>query len=878
MGLIQGIRVRLRLLLERRAADSRADEEIRFHVAMEADRLRREEGLDAREARRRALLAFGGVEKTKEELRDGRGLGWLTGLPLDLKVGARMLSKYPVLTLASALSLAVAVAVAAAWFEFMIDIVRPRLPLPEGERIVTLRNRDLGTATIEPRSLHDFETWRRELRSIQDLAAASTVESSLTTEDGRVGAVDGVRATASLFRLGRVQPLLGRLLTPADLEPGAPPVIVLGHAAWQRLFDGDTAAIGETVRLGAEAATLVGVMPAGFGFPVNEELWMPLRANPLDHERRAGPPLVMLGRLAPGVGLEEARAELALVGERTAAEFPQTHEHLRPEVQLFGRGNDMARPAALLNVPFLLFLVVVSANVATLLFARTARRGSEIAMRSALGASRRRIVLQLVTEALVLTSMAAVLGLTAAHWGLRWGMDLFWEVQQTRPPFWFDSGLSAASVVYVCILAGIGAAIIGGVPALRATRRELRHRLPSAGADAAGMRFGTVATAVIVVQVGLCVAFLPIAILNGRDLLAARRGSDFPAESFLTARLMRPLEEASPARDAATEERETWSAERLDEVRRRLHAQPGVLAVTRTDRLPGLNHPVEPVQLEDASEEIVAQRVLDVDPDFFEVVGASVATGRSFTPADVASRRPVAIVGDAWARETFGGPSAIGARFRYPQRSGEEGNRWYEIVGTVTGIERAVGPGKEVAIFHPLRPAEHSSVHVYLRVADAPETLLPQIPELVAAVDPRVGVADLVPLDDVWRPVERSDAFFVMALGVVAAIILLFALIGIYALMSFTVTQRAREIGIRAALGADPRRIVVSIFSRAMAQIGLGVVAGAVLVSLTVARDPEGLRLVAGVAAAMVVVGLAGCFLPVLRALRIHPTEAFRAE
>lgn len=405
MRILKGLGARLRLLFAPGAAESRMEEEIELHLDLEAERLVREEGLDPREARRRARVAFGGVEQTKEELREGRGLAWLSGLRLDAKLGARMLIKYPVLTLASVL--AVAVALAASWFEFMSGMIRPSIPLPEADRIVQFHNRDLAAAANRPTWLHDLETWSGEVESVVDLSAGAAAEYAVTTESGRVATLQGMRVTPSMFRLVRTQPLLGRGLTESDVDASAEPVAVIGYSAWQRVFDGDPSAVGQTVRLGAEHATVVGIMPDGFGFPVNEEIWTPLRESALRYERRQGPSLLMVGRLAPGATLDEARAELAVVGQRTAAEFPGTHEHIRPDMNRFGRGNHMSGPAALLNIPFLLFVLVVSANIATLLFARTVTRQGELAMRSALGASRRRILLQLMAEALVLTLLAA---------------------------------------------------------------------------------------------------------------------------------------------------------------------------------------------------------------------------------------------------------------------------------------------------------------------------------------------------------------------------------------------------------------------------------------------------------------------------------------
>lgn len=872
MRFIDGLRARLRLLFGREEAESRMEEELRFHIDMEAERLAREEGLEPIEARRRALVSFGGQERYREEMRDGRGLAWLSGLWLDIKLGVRMLVKYPIITAASVLALSIAIALATAWFEFTTDMARPSIPFEEADRIVTLRNRDLAIAdrdfSSEPRAMYDFALWRDELQSVEHLTALSAGDHTVATEDGRYASLRSVRATPSMFQVTREPPLLGRPLTEADDRPGAPLVVLIGHAVWQRLFDGDRSVIGATVRIGAEHGTVVGVMPEGFGFPLNQELWLPLRERPSSFAPREGPPIRVYGRLAPGKTEEEARAELTTIGRRVAADIPASHEHLQPELGRYGRGGGESAIAAVLNIPFLLFLIVVSANVATLLFARTATRESEIAMRSALGASRRRIVVQLIAEALVVTSLAALLGLGLARWGMGWGMDLFFEVQQMAPPFWFDFGLAATTVVYVGILALLGAVIIGGVPGLRVTRGQLWPRFAQPGAGGSGMRFGRVSTAVIVVQVALCVAFIPVAIMNAQELILDRQASDFPAEAFLSGRVMLDAGPDAPGAAAAL----------FDEAHRRLASEPGVLAATRANRLPGFNHPVQYLQIEGDSSMTLGARVVAVDPDFFDVLGARITEGRSFREADVTSGSDVAIVSREWAGWAFEGRSAIGQRFRYPGESEDGTSGWHEVVGVVEGIEPAIGPGSAVSVFRPLRPEQHASVQFYLRTAGDPESLAPQVASLVTAVSPALGVTDLLPLDDVWRPVERSDLFFTAALGVVSGIILLFALIGIYALMSFAVAQRTREIGIRAALGASPRRIIVTIFSRAVVQIGLGVLLGATLVSLTLARSPEGFRLVGGVAAAMIVIGLIGCLVPAMRALRIQPTEALRAE
>jgi putative ABC transport system permease protein len=878
MSWLDAGRTRLRLLFSRAATESRMEEEIRFHLEMEAARLEREEGLSAAEARQRAHVTFGGVDRAREALRDGHGLPWLSGLRLDLKLGVRMLVKQPVLTLASVVALAVAVALAASWFEFMTGNLGPRLALPAADRLVHVQNMDAGTGAPERPALHDYEAWRDGLGTIEELSAASPAEYTLITEDGRYATLQGVRATPSLFVLLGVPPLLGRTIGADDALPGAPPVVVLGHDAWQRLFDGDASAVGRTVRLGAGHATIIGVMPPRFAFPVNHELWTPLHANALAYERGAGPPLRVFGRLAPGASLARANAELTAAGERAAAAYPDTHAQLRPEARRYPMPNDMAVVTAALNLPFLLFLLVVSVNLAALLFARTVSRESEIVLRSALGASRRRLVAQLVAEALVLTALGAALGLAVAAYGFGRAMDVFWEVQQMRPPFWFDGSLSGTTVLYAALLAVVGALVIGGVPALRATGTQLRARLPQPGAIG-GMGFGRFATAVIVVQVALCVAFLPFAILNARDLLAERGGTGFPADEFLTGRLTLQHEPATPSGGALpARQPDALRAELFGDVLRRLAAQPGVLAATRASRIPGFNHAPEPVQLDDDSATVVYARRVAVDPDFLSVMDARVVSGRGLTEADVTDARDVLVVDEAWARRTFGDRNAVGRRIRLVEAPGGQPERWHEVVGVVAGSERAVGPGSSVSLFAPLRPDAHAGVQFYLRTARMPAAVAPEVHMLITATDPLLAVAALQPLDEVWRPVERADAFFASALAAVGAIIVGFVLIGTYALMSHAVAQRTREIGIRSALGADRRRIIVAIFARAARQIGAGLLAGGILVSLAFARSPDGVRLVAAVAAGVALVGLLGCLIPAARALRVQPTEALRME
>jgi hypothetical protein len=323
-----------------------------------------------------------------------------------------MLVKYPGLTIIGGLAMAFAIWVGAGAFEFVSQIVDPRLPIHEGHRVVALRNWDAAAGTAERQVLHDFAAWRTDLRTVSELGAYRATERNLITADGLAEPVEVAEISASAFRLTRVPPVLGRALTDADERPDAPPAAVIGHDVWQRRFGGDPDVVGRVVRLGSAPTTIVGVMPEGYGFPVAQNLWVPLRVSALEHARGEGPGLDLFGRLAPGVTLEQAQAELTTLGRRAAADWPDTHRHLRPQVIPYARSVfDVSGMEAVLlrstNVFVAMLLVLVCGNVALLMFARAATREAELVVRSALGASRGRIVTQLFAEALVLGALAA---------------------------------------------------------------------------------------------------------------------------------------------------------------------------------------------------------------------------------------------------------------------------------------------------------------------------------------------------------------------------------------------------------------------------------------------------------------------------------------
>jgi len=898
-------------------------EEMRFHVDMEAERLQRERGLDPAEARRQAAVAFGGVEKYREAGRDARGLGWLGGLTLDLKLGGRMLVKYPGLTIVGGLAMAFAICVGAVVFEMVMLFVSPTLPLPDGDRIVHLRNWDVQASDPEPRALHDFVVWRQTVRSVTDLGAWQDVTRNLKGRDGEVRPAQVAAITASGFRVAATPPLLGRTLVPADERADAPPVVVLGHDVWRARFAGDSAVVGQTVQLGDAYATVVGVMPDGFTFPVAHDAWTPFRPNVLDDAPRSGPGITIFGRLAPGATLDDAQAELTALGRRTARELPDTHEHLQPQVMPYAQmfsplmmGED-GIIFALVQVFALMLLVLVCGNVALLLFARAATRESEIIVRSALGASRSRIVVQLFAEALVLGAVAAAVGLAAASVALgQWGLP-YLEVAIEQIPFWYDPRLSPATVLYACALTVLGAAIAGVLPGLKVTR-GLGSRLRAGTAGGGGLQFGGVWTAVIVAQVAVTVAFPAVVLVELKELHRIRSYDvGFAADEYLGVSLAMetPPGVGTDADSATLAAHRTRLGTTLETLRQRVAAEPGVLGVTFVDQLPLTNYGDYRIALDDSAAvaapsgpagEPVGQRPLRyttialVDPSYFDVLEAPILAGRGFNGADLAPGARVAIVDQGFVDQVLLGRNPIGQRVRIgsggtpPDGPGADSLPWYEIVGVVKdlGMIGAAESGRAAGLYLPATPGSGFPPQMMIHTQGDPMAFVPRLRAIAGTLDPTLRLSEFQRMDQITSPLLWFLGFFLRATLVMTAVALLLSLAGIYAVLSFTVARRTREIGVRVALGANRRRVLTAIFRRPLTQVGFGITAGATLIALGAlalssttqfASASSGLSvgqvaLLVAYAAFMLGVCLLACIVPTRRALRVEPMVAMRVE
>jgi putative ABC transport system permease protein len=889
--------------------DRELDDEVEAHLAEAVDEYVAR-GLSVKDARFAALRDFGGVTQVKQVHREMRGFQFMSWL--DIKLGGRMLVKYPGLTIVGGFAMAFAILVGIVIFQFASLFLYPALPLPGGDRIVQVELQDLIENETEPKALYDFLSWRDSLRTITNLGAWRDSSATLIVAEGDARPAFVAEMSASGFAVASAQPLMGRVLAPADEHAAAPAVAVIGHELWQTRFGSDPNVLGRTVQLGDQHPTIVGVMREGFAFPVSHELWVPLKTALLDQAPRSGPAITVFGTLADGATFETAQAELTTHGQRVAVELKPTHEHLAPRVVKYAdmmamnNGEDMT--FMLLIYSFIAMLVIlICGNVGLLLFARAASRESDLIVRTALGAGRGRIVAQLFGEALVLGGAAAIVGLAGAVLILRnWAMT-FLEINLGRLPFWFDLSLSPATVAAAIVLTVLAATVAGVMPALKITR-GMGDRLKQTTAGAGGLRFGGIWTVVIVAQVAVTVVFPAVVWFENVQLGRMQDfNPGFATEQFLAVEIERdaPLDGNAKV-DAA--ERNARLATTLGDLRARIAAQPGVAGLTFAESLPGGEYPERLIELGyDAAEAATRApetpapfreaTLAETDTEYFDVLGAPILAGRGFSAADAEPGALVAIVDQGFVENVLNGRNPIGQQVRFVRPGNPEGpTAWYSVVGLVGNLDVGVPyrKGPFAGFYLPSSPERFDDVHMMIRVRGGdPMTVAPQVRETAAAVDPTLRLVQVQRLNEVSDGMLWIIRLWMSITAGMSSVALILSLAGLYSVMAFTVSRRTREIGVRVALGGSRQRIVTAIFRRPLIQMGLGVLAGiSVIALMTVlfpytdgpgAGEAEGLTLAAiamqlGYAAVMFGICMLACVVPTRRALNIEPTVALRQE
>ena len=920
--------------LSRRRTDDDLQRELAGHVALAEDELRRK-GHARTDAARLARAAAGGRIQALEALREQRGLPWLGSSWLDVKLGLRLLVRNWGLTLVGGLAMTLAIGIAAVVFAAFDVVLWSPLPLDEGDRVVAIQVWDREAGRRRDTTWQDLERWRASLQSVGDVGAFQTIRRNVITSDGSVELAAVAEISAAGFRVARVPPVIGRPIADADAAPGAAPVVVIGHDVWQRRFAGARDVIGRELRLGKDVHTVVGVMPDGFQFPLNFHYWVPLRLGAPGNDdmlRNTGPEGVVFGRLTPGATLARAHAEVSALGILPPARRSAQREEGSPDARHRVSHENDARPNAkatgarvvpytfaftgdfergelgllwsLSSLALVLLLLPPCANIAILNYARTVTRQQEFAARHALGGSRARIVWQLFIEALVLTAAAAGVALLILRIV---SVVVAGRLQQVPggPPFWMAFDVSYRTLLFVAGLAVAGAAVSGLVPALQATGRLARL---GAGALAGrtSLRLGATWTTLVIAQVAFSVGVLPLAAeLAWGTLRTGIVGPGFAAEEFATARVA--LEGGEP--EGARRQHAVLFDDRQRELARRLLADPGILGVAAALRPPG-EEPWVFVDIEgrDVPTEALNGRLPgfparfnQVDASFFEMYQVPTLIGRVIAAGDLAAEPDAVIVNRNFADTIAPGGNALGHRFRYvramdgewlhdlerdvaagPRVAGPEADRWYEVVGVVGNLP--VTTDARVA-YHAAAPGQIHPAHLQLRLRGGPAGLAERLRDVAASVDPTLHVDEVRTLAEIYREHRFGDNLGAITIGAVTGSVLLLSAAGLYALMSFTVAQRRREIGIRSALGAQPGHLVAAVFRRAFWQIGAGSAAGMLAAYLAGRYVPieqiGGVPIpgiLPGAAAFMLLVGVLASLGPARRGLRIDPTEALRSE
>ena len=873
------------------------DDELRFHLEMR-QREYEARGLSPADARRVAHERFGDVARVEGELwahdyrreRVRQRREWMGDLVQDLRYGLRGLRRAPGFTAVAALTLALGIGATTAIFSVVNAVVLRPLPYRDAERVVMvwMDNRPQRM----PEDIHswpNFADLRAQGTIFAHLAAyypggynltGGCAEGGSACEPQRVAA--GV-TTADLFDVLGVRPAIGRPFEAAEEVQGKDGVVVISHGLWTRMFGADPGAVGRTVRLNGRERTVIGVMPRGFAFPsAQTELWVPLVLPPQAREARGSFGLYVVGRLAPGVSLERAKRDVATVWGRLQQQYAEAigpygvNLVALPE-QVVGRSLRTALWVMLGAVAAV--LLIGCANVANLLLSRAAVREREVSVRLALGASRRRLVRQLLTESVLLATIGGVLGVALAWGGMRALTRLAPADIPRLDEVRLDAPVLAAAVLAVA-LAGIA---FGLAPAMQASRPGLVASLREGGrGGTSGQRGNRTRQLLAGAQVALVVVLLTGAGLLIRSFVELQRVElGFRPDHLLTMRVSLPG--AKYPQDA----HRTGFFQSLVE---RVGALPGVQGVAATSSIFLSQTPNSTVFTVEGRTATPEERRIEVPidavtPEYFRVMGVPLVRGRAFTAQDRDSAPPVAIINANMARRFWPNEDAVGKRFKYGGPTSPA--PWLTVVGVVgdmrrTGLDAPV----RYETFLPHAQAADNGMTLVVRTTRDPLAVAPAVRGAVRALDPDQPVFEVRSMDELLSSRVAQRRFSMTLLGTFAALALALGVVGVYGVTSYLVAQRAREVGLRMALGAEPRQLVRMVVGQGMRVAAVGIVLGLVgalgvarvMASLLYGVRPTDVASLLGATAVLALATLVANYVPARRAARVDPLVSLRSD
>jgi predicted permease len=802
----------------------------------------------------------------------------MRSLVQDLSYGLRVLWKNPGTTLAAVFALALGIGANTAIFSLVNALTLRPLPYERPNELVLA-----GYAEHEAAPAN-FLDWRSQNQSFAQMAALSFWSASLSSGD-RPEFVRGFQVSPALFPMLGVKPAQGRVFLPEEEQPGRENVLVMSHGLWERRFGSDPSLVNKIVMLNGVSYTVVGIMPPDFEFYNPSDVWIPLSFTPEEAQRRTAGNLIVLGRLKPGVSIQQAQGDMTNLSHRLEQQYPQTNANVGVRlVSLHEQLIGPVRPALMMLLGAVFFVLLIAcANVANLLLARAVSRQKEMAIRAALGAGRTRIIRQLLTESVMLALTGGALGLLLASWGVRFLVSGLPPGLSTSLPVGHGIGIDGPMLGFTLLISLVTGVVFGLAPALNISKPDLNDTLKEGGRGTAGSSGGRRLRSILVVaEMALAVVLLigaGLLIRSFTRLLNVNPG--FDSNNLLTMGISLPP--GKYAQDAQVNNFYTQTVERLK-------ALPGVQHVGLTSHVPlsGSNR-VRGFDIEGRSQPgengtIANYRV--VSPDFFATLGIPLKRGRAFGEQDKEGGKGVAVVNEVMVRRYFGGEDPVGKRLRRASPNGEP-LPWLEIVGVVGNIKHnslQAQPSAEVYVPYLQNPSRDLSV--VLRSATDPQGIITAATQQISGVDKEQALKNVLTMNEIMTRSLALNRFTTYLLGIFSVIALVLAAIGIYGVISYSVTQRTHEIGIRMALGARRahinKMIVRQVMRLAAIGIGIGVVAALGLMTLLTgllygvgSADPitfGGTILVLGL------VAFAAGYFPARRATQVDPLTALKYE
>lgn len=789
----------------------------------------------------------------------------------DLRYGLRMLIRHRAVTAIAVVTLALGIGANTAIFTVVNAVLLRPLPYQEPERLVSFRSNE---SVLD---LADVKAWTQSFAEI----GGETPQQLDYTGSGEPLQWAAGLVTGGFFHTLGAQPLLGRVITEEDDKKGGPFVVVLGHAIWQRQFGGDRGVVGRTVTLSGNSYTVVGVMPPDFKTPRGAmEVWAPVQVVSAGAPHRGVHFLRAYARLKPGVTIAQAQSEMDAIDKRLAEAFPAENRRRQTVlVSLHDRLVGAVKPALLILFGAVgLVLLIACVNFANLLLARAAARGQELVVRVALGADRLRLTRQLLTESVLTSLLGGAAGVALAIWGV----DLLVALKPANLPRLESIGVDGRALLFTLVVSVLTGVIFGLAPVWQATRVNVSDALKEGGRGEAGAAKHRLRSALVVIEMALALVLLAGAGLLINSFWRLRNVQPgFNTDNLLTMRIELP-----EARYREIPSQTQYRRALLDEV----NSAPGAQAALVSE-LPmsgdWLTHDflVEGQQLSVGDEPDV--QTLSVEGDYFRVMGIPLLSGRDFTRQDNENTPLVGVVNQSLARRFFKEENPLGKRVRWARR---DPNNWITIIGVVGDIKHlGLDDGETPALYTPYPQAGVAWkrwMNLVVRSESDAASLAGAIKSRVWRVDGRIPVTKARTMVEVMGASVEARRFNMLLLVVFAVVAMLLAAAGIYGVMSYTVAQRTREIGVRVALGARPRDVIRMIVGRGMLLTSIGAAAGLAL-SLALTRLMSGLLFGVGakdpltfacVSLLLAGVALLACYIPARRAAKVDPMVALRTE